>query len=198
MFRSKLIHDSLFDHTNSKINRIPAHALNIVLGTEFMRSMLDLVMSNRSAGARKGGFAVTQYMLDGGVSCLGLESGARFPYMRADGGFEAICFRRTKIIPQSSVALMSDPLFFNLIAMNYLDCKSGILRVDYIYFNLPENVNESVGLIKSRLLALKMIDPADPGNGSCGYLVSIDGDSLKNPFDIKNELTKVFENAVSV
>ena len=73
---------------------------------------------------------------------------------------------------------MSDPLFFNLIAMTYLGCKSGMLRVDYIYFNLPSDINSSVGVIKSRLLALKMIDPADPGNGPCGYLVSIDGKPL--------------------
>ena len=99
LFRSKLGKE-LYDHPKL-LNRTPAHALNIMLGTSFFRSMLDLVMSNRTTGAKKGGYAVTQFLLDGGVSCLGLESNTRFPYMRADGGFDSVQIRRLEKLSHS-------------------------------------------------------------------------------------------------
>ena len=56
--------------------------------------MLDLVFLNRPTGKFRGGVAITQYLLDGGVSFASLESGARFPFFRADGGTEAVAIKR--------------------------------------------------------------------------------------------------------
>ena len=133
------------------VNRTPAAALNSVLGCEYFRSLLDLIFSNREAPEQDSGFiAVAKYIVDGGVSCLGLEMGSRFPYLNASGALDEVCIRRSsKLVPASQLRLMGDPLLFNMLCASYLQCQSGLLRVDYVDFFVPGHLRSPCGRIRS-------------------------------------------------
>ena len=106
------------------INRFPVAALNNMLGCEYFRSPMDLIFTNRETPEAETGFvALVKQVVDGGVSCLGLELGNRFPNVRPEGGVDAVCIRRKeKLIPRTQLRLMQDPLFFNLLCASYLQC----------------------------------------------------------------------------
>ena len=106
------------------INRFPVAALNNMLGCEYFRSPMDLIFTNRETPEAETGFVtVVKQVVDGGVSCLGLEMGNRFPYVRPEGVVDSVCIRRKeKLIPRTQLRLMEDPLFFNLLAASYLQC----------------------------------------------------------------------------
>ena len=95
-----------------------------MLGCEYFRSHLDLIFSNRESPDQETGFiAVVKQVVDGGVSCLGLEMGSRFPYLNANGTVEEVCIRRkAKLLPTSQLRLMEDPLLFNLLCASHLQC----------------------------------------------------------------------------
>ena len=106
------------------INRFPVAALNNMLGCEYFRSPMDLIFTNRETPEAETGFvALVKQVVDGGVSCLGLEMGNRFPYLRPEGVIEYVCIRRKeKLVPTTQLRLMADPLFFNLLCASYLQC----------------------------------------------------------------------------
>ena len=95
---------------------------------------------------------------------------------------------------------------FNLFCVAYLQCKSGLIRVDEIDFCQGNNVGVSCGVIRSKIISVRMSEPRPQDlsqtscvshSTPCFYLVSIEGgkwSSSLNP-DITGQLKLIFEKA---
>ena len=103
--------------------------------------------------------------------------------------------------------MMATPLMFNLFCVAYLQCKSGLIRVDEVNFCKEENNSiVSSGRIKSTIISVRMSEPRPQAREQqlctghstpCFYLVSIEGGKWSSSLrpEITAQLKLIFERA---